>query len=444
MPAPAMRDRTSLPYRLVRGACRLLLRAYYPDLVVEGADRVPDGPVIVAANHPNSLVDPVLVSVFMPRKIHWLAKHTLFGNPVSRSLLTALGAIPVKRRHEGGDRSSSDEVIRVAAEALTAGKAIGIFPEGRSHDDDQFGALKTGAGRMAVLAARDLAASQSAATVRVAPVMLHFSSKARFRTGALVHVAEALDVSPHDTPEEVTARLRAAMSEVMVHVDDSEQQHLLRDVRVLIRRRAALDPMHSDPREVHRADRATARAIRRFHAEEPERLRAFASRLRAYVEALERKGLSVHSLEEVREPVMRRWTAMALLPIGLWGALHSIVPYRLTRAAGRKAARSTDRTMIALCTLATGAVLFPLFWLAEALAVGHFWGTRAAVLFLITAPITGLVARWTFHVLHRQLGRIGDALLIAAHPRAVERLRAERAWLWSEIDRWQSMLDGPP
>ena len=92
-----LRDPSTLPHRLARSAARLLLRAYYPDLVVEGADNAPDGPLLVVANHPNSLVDPVLVSVFLPRKIHWLAKHTLFAGRIMRAALTS-AALPAAIR----------------------------------------------------------------------------------------------------------------------------------------------------------------------------------------------------------------------------------------------------------------------------------------------------------------------------------------------------------
>lgn len=440
MSSAPLRDPVSLPYRLVRAGARLLLRAYYPDLVVEGAERVPDGPLLVCANHPNSLVDPVLVSVFLPRKIHWLAKHTLFGNPAMGAALTALGAVPVKRRHEGGDRSSTEETLRAAAESLASGRAVGIFPEGRSHDEEVLSELKSGAGRMAVLAARELAAAGNGAPLRVVTIVLHFSSKTRFRTGALVTAGTPFSVAPTDTPERVMEQIREGMASLMVHVDDAAQESLLRDARVLIRRRASLDPMRSDPKEIHRVDREVARAIRRFSAEEPERVAAFAARLRAYVEALDRQGLSLHALEDRDEPPRRTWLALGLLPVALWGVLHSGIPYALTRRLGLVQARSEDRTTVAMYLLLTGAVIFPAAWLLEAALVAKLAGWVAALAFLVTAPVTGLVARWVFHVLRRQAGRIVDALLIGSHRHAVERLQAERAWLWSEIDRWQGML----
>jgi 1-acyl-sn-glycerol-3-phosphate acyltransferase len=439
----AATDQMHWAYRVFRAACRVLLRSYYPDLVVEGGASVPAGPLIVAANHPNSLVDPVLISVFLPRKIHWLAKATLFERPVGRSLLRGLGAIPVKRRHEGGDRSSTEALLRSAADALLEGKALGIFPEGRSHDQERWGSLKTGIGRIAVLAARDLAASGSTERVRVLPVALCFASKTRFRSGALVLVGRPFEVLPQDSAEAVTEAVERELAEALIHVEDARQEQLLQAARVLIRRRARLEPGHADPRDIHRVDRDIARAIRRFSKDEPERIEAFSQRLRAYLDHLDWQGFSLHALEPQREAPGRLVLATALLPLALWGALHSWIPYQLTTWAGHRLERATDRTTVATFRLLTGAFLFPAAWIIETLFAQRSWGTGAALLFAATVVPTALIARFTFHVLRRKVGHAVDAVLMAANPHAVERLRTERAFLWSEIERWRAMLDAP-
>ena len=346
--------------------------------------------------------------------------------------------MPVKRRHEGGDRSSSAHAIRTAADAVMDGGAVGIFPEGRSHDEQRLAELKTGVGRIAVLAARDLAASGATGTVHVVPVALHFDSKARFRSGALVAVGEPLEVRPGDTPEEVTESVRRRLEDVLVHVDDDGQQRLLASVRVLIRRKLDLGA-GADPRESHRVDREIALAIRRFHADEPERVRAFAERLQDYLDRLDRQGLTLHALEPASLDSGRAALALTLSPVAAWGVLHSIVPYQLARAIARTQARKSDLNMVATYGLWGGLLAFPAAWLVEALACWHWWGLAAAAVFLVTAPPTALVARWVLHVFRREVGRAVDMVLVARHPHAVRALKLERAWLWSELERWRSL-----
>lgn len=91
-------------------------------LDVRGAEHMPRGPVIVAANH-ESLLDPLFLGAAFRRPIHFLAKEELFRRPFG-TLLRSLGAIPVERGR--GDR----EAVAAGVRALGAGAAVGVFPQG--------------------------------------------------------------------------------------------------------------------------------------------------------------------------------------------------------------------------------------------------------------------------------------------------------------------------
>lgn len=437
--ASPLLDRTSPGHRVARAVGRGLVAAYYPDLVVEGADRIPAGPLVVVANHPNSLVDPVVLSVSLPRRIHWLAKATLFESRAGRAVLGGLGAIPVHRRHEGGTRDTTTAVIRTAADAVISGRAIGIFPEGTTHDEFRLKELKSGAARIAILAARDLSSSGAAQPVNVVPVVLHFPEKARFRSGALVLAGEPVEVQPHDLPEDLTEMIRRRIEELLVHVEDAEQERVLRAVRVLIRRRHALGRDLADAKESHRQDREIASAIRRFTREEPARAEEFRRRLFAHVERLDRQGLSLHSLDPAPVATHRTALAVAALPVAAWGMLHSFIPYEISTWFARRYARRSDMTTISTFALLGGILAFPFCWLPWTWWAWANAGAGGAAAFLLTAPVTALIARWSLHVLRRDVGRVLDVVLAAAHPRVVKALERERAWLWSEIDRWRAL-----
>ena len=71
---------TAMGYRLVRGFVRLLLWLFYRRVDVVGAERIPSrGPLIIVANHHNSLVDPMLIMGMVPRRITAVASWTAPG-----------------------------------------------------------------------------------------------------------------------------------------------------------------------------------------------------------------------------------------------------------------------------------------------------------------------------------------------------------------------------
>ncbi|MFN2635111.1 MAG: 1-acyl-sn-glycerol-3-phosphate acyltransferase [Thermoanaerobaculia bacterium] len=83
---------------LLRALFAQALRIFFRRIEVEGAERVPEtGPAIFVVNHPNALVDPVLLLCFSPRPISFLAKAPLFRMPVVGLLVRTFDSIPVYR-----------------------------------------------------------------------------------------------------------------------------------------------------------------------------------------------------------------------------------------------------------------------------------------------------------------------------------------------------------
>ena len=94
---------------------------------VDGIDNIPtDGPAILVGNH-RSYFDPLAIGWAMAqagRPVRFLGKKEVFDAPVVGQMVTALGGIRVERG------SGSDEPLMAAAEALGAGEAVAIMPQG--------------------------------------------------------------------------------------------------------------------------------------------------------------------------------------------------------------------------------------------------------------------------------------------------------------------------
>ena len=114
----------SLAYRIVMIAATPVVR-WWGRLEVIGSDVLPEGPLMVLANH-DSYWDPLVVGVaaFHRRQIRALAKASLWRNPVVAWVLTGMRQIPVERGR--GDVNA----LQAAISALRDGACVGVFPEG--------------------------------------------------------------------------------------------------------------------------------------------------------------------------------------------------------------------------------------------------------------------------------------------------------------------------
>jgi 1-acyl-sn-glycerol-3-phosphate acyltransferase len=106
-----------------RTGYRWVLRHLYR-VEVRGGERIPsEGAVILAANH-ESLLDPWLLPLSTPRPVRYMAKAELWRYPIVGWVMDKWGTFPVERG--SGDRRA----VGRAAQLLTDGELLGIFPQG--------------------------------------------------------------------------------------------------------------------------------------------------------------------------------------------------------------------------------------------------------------------------------------------------------------------------
>ncbi|MCC6233023.1 MAG: 1-acyl-sn-glycerol-3-phosphate acyltransferase [Verrucomicrobiales bacterium] len=105
-----------------------------------GSEHVPaSGPVILASNHA-SFMDPPFVGSSCGRPISYLARESLFSNPVFGWVLRKVGAVPVDRD------GASGKGVKTILDRLKGGDGIILFPEGTRTSDGQLGASRAGVG----------------------------------------------------------------------------------------------------------------------------------------------------------------------------------------------------------------------------------------------------------------------------------------------------------
>src|SRR3954466_15658607 len=125
------------PDRFLRALARFVLKAFFREVEAVGAGGIPlHRPLVLVANHVNGLIDPILLMGPLPVVPRFLAKSTLWKNPLVRPFLDLAGAIPVyPRQDEGWDRAKNAEPSPAPHELRAGGGALPLSRGGRSHSD---------------------------------------------------------------------------------------------------------------------------------------------------------------------------------------------------------------------------------------------------------------------------------------------------------------------
>ena len=108
---------------------------YAKRIKVSGKENIPKkGAVLFMVNHPNGLLDPLVVAVNNPRIQHFLVRAAVFKNPTVKKFLATLNLMPIYRIRDGvKELGKNQEIFEKCFSIFKEGKALMIFPEG-SHN----------------------------------------------------------------------------------------------------------------------------------------------------------------------------------------------------------------------------------------------------------------------------------------------------------------------
>lgn len=125
---------------------KLIILASFIRLKVEGAENLDhDAHYVFACNH-SSVFDILVLFAAIPMQFRWLAKKELFVFPIYGWAMYMAGYIPV-------NRSNPREAVRSlerAAEKISQGISVVIFPEGTRSKDGKIADFKRGGVTLAV------------------------------------------------------------------------------------------------------------------------------------------------------------------------------------------------------------------------------------------------------------------------------------------------------
>lgn len=463
-----------LLYRSLRLFLKGAANVFFVDIESVDEDRIPEtGPLIFVANHPNSIMDTVILGTRTPRQVHYMARSGLFANPVVRFIFNRCGVIPVYRQQDNPTKTGSNvEAFQAAWDVLARGGCIGIFPEGRNAPERHVRDLKTGTARIALGAE---ARHDFELGVKIVPVGLNFEDRDRFLSRVIVSFGLPIDARDYRaawvaderaTVRRLTDDIQGALRNEVVHVGELRSVEFVKDIEAIYGQTLfdslstvardnpeytspLLDSLRAREGDAVARDRdlverlylkqRLAAALEYFEGVSPERVEHVRQQLQSYKENLAQFRLRVNFSDRLPDTLSMRHDAVKftlyavlLAPIFLWGLVNNIAPFWLTRVVSR---RTPEEAMRAITALLVGIVLFAVAWTAQGYAVWYVTDSAlATLLYLASLPFAGVFALRYRRQVARYRGQIVVRTLVSTRSAMFRDLLAQREQLIDELE----------
>ncbi|CAO1628945.1 unnamed protein product [Parajaminaea phylloscopi] len=193
-------------YSVMRWIGRRCSEHFFSSVEVIGGESVPaSGPFILVCTHFSTIMDVAIISAHLPhsRPIHYWAKKGLYRGRLFAWILNDSGNIQVDRQNK-----DNQALFKGTFDAMEAGEAIALFPEGGSYTEPRLHAIKAGAAWAALEYAKFLAVDEEGQLkshnvrdiktgVKIVPASINYTEKSRFRSKAVFHIGQAFSVDEY-------------------------------------------------------------------------------------------------------------------------------------------------------------------------------------------------------------------------------------------------------
>ena len=335
-------------WHLLRFYFRIVVRVFFKRIRVSHANYLNvKGPVILAMNHPNALMDPVAftTSICGP-KLKYLARGDAFKKGLITWLLQRLGIIPIFRIQDGGKEGllKNNETYQIVNSLLKKNKKIIIFAEGICVQERRLRPLKKGVPRMIFGAMNEL----NLKNLIVLPIGVNYQNPSEFRGTVFFNIGEPMQMidyierykdAPSKTMNVFLADLHAKMKELIIHINHQKSETLIEHLEVMLKH-DYFKKHHLDLKNLEHDflfSKQIVQVINDAEESHPELLATLSDKTNRYASELKKHQLRDWLIDQNHQKninylaaVLRLSLMVVSLPVYISGLIGNYWPYKLS------------------------------------------------------------------------------------------------------------------
>jgi glycerol-3-phosphate O-acyltransferase / dihydroxyacetone phosphate acyltransferase len=284
------------------------------------------GPLIVVSNHPNTLFDPLVITVKTKEIVYFLANASLFKSKIGGAILNTLYTIPIQRPQDvgGAMKLNNKESFDRCDNFLNEGGSLYVAPEGTSFVERELRDVKTGTARIALSAA---AKNNFTSNIKVLPIGLIYDAPNHFRSNLIVNCGTPIVINNYkeeynqdlrSAVKNLTSEIENALSELMINCN-IEEESFLKNIELL---KWGTKPFYS------RANFFESKSIlNKLRTLDETKRTSLEEKLKAYLDKIASKNINIDTIVKKSNPLV--WFFLPVFIVGYVLNLALIIPIKL-------------------------------------------------------------------------------------------------------------------
>jgi 1-acyl-sn-glycerol-3-phosphate acyltransferase len=186
------------------------------------------GPLLIAANHPNSFLDAIIVDTLFKSSVYSLARGDAFSGKFFTKILNSFNMLPVYRVSEGVENLEHNyATFNACLNLFKENKIVLIFSEGRCINEWHLRPLKKGTARLA------FHAWENDIPLKILPLGINYSSFRFFGKNVLLNFGNIITKNSFDLNQQkakcindFNEKLDMQLKNLVLQIDENDDEKL--------------------------------------------------------------------------------------------------------------------------------------------------------------------------------------------------------------------------
>lgn len=394
VPMPRKNLAMRLFFRFLQFFCVITLRSYFRRIEIINPEYLnTNGRTIMISNHPNTLIDPLMVLQNSFLRPFLLSNASLFKSFIPRTVLSTLYCIPVKRAKDfDSGFVNNTEIFARCVTHLKEGGSLYVAPEGTSENERHVRPFKKG---LAHIYSEAYNAPNNLTDLKILMIGLTYYSPQKPNTDVVIEVGEPFqpkmdfgDFANSKTLDAIRKEVETKFRQLVINCKNADEERFLEKIESL-----AQSENYLPVREKYFRSKKILKTLIHEKSKSEIFFSAFENHVENYFSFLKKNNLRDVNVNKFAFS-KKFFKSLIYLPFSIFGFINNFIPLTLIGILKRSRYFNFESDYYTCVQYVAGFILYPAFWFLQLQIWRWFvYLPHDAIIYFFSVIVCGFLAR---------------------------------------------------